>query len=167
MGRSAKAVKTDLLAFARHAIGTPADQAGTQQRRSLRIGKAAGKGKAVARLGNGMGGIAAIAGCAGEAGKIAEVFMSLTAIGTGPTTMTKPGNADTIANVECINACAQGHHPSNNFMARYDRIMRRNFSINDMQVGAIYPAGANVHQQLALCRDRNLPNHRLQGHGGP
>ncbi len=144
MGGGAKTVKADFLAVAGNLQRAPADQAGAQQRRIRDIVAAVGKPEYVTRIGDDMRGIAAVARIAGEQRMIAEIFPAFAAVAATAAGPAEPGNADAHAGRKRVNAGADGIDPADDFVARYDGQFRIwQFAIDDVQVGAAYPAGSD------------------------
>ena len=75
-GRAEAVEAKPLDAFACHPIRTIADQPRTEQGRGLRKIVAFGQTEAVALIGHGVVGIAAVKGVAGEAGGLAQIFLA-------------------------------------------------------------------------------------------
>ena len=81
---------------------------------------------------------------------IAQIFPVHHAIGTDAAGVAEPRNADTLADVQVLDACADGIDPANDLMARDDRNLRvGQFAIDDMQIGAADAAGGDLNPYLA------------------
>lgn len=109
-----------------------------------------------------MGRIASIAGAAGEARGVAKVFVAGSAILAGSATMPEPGNADTLARAEAGHTLADYGDPADDLVTRNDRKMRRDFAIQDMQIGSAYAAGRYLDQHLARPRRRHGTDNRMK-----
>src|SRR6476646_6273682 len=90
----AETVKPERAPLAGHAVAAPADQSGAEQRRERRIITLAGQGEAIARVGDRVGRVAAVAWIAGEKRRIAEVFAPAAAIGADAAGGPEPRHAD-------------------------------------------------------------------------
>src|SRR5262249_9338993 len=100
-----------------------------------------------------MAGEAAIARVAGELRAIAQIFLVPTAIGTDPAGKAQPRHAHPHAERQLVDILAEHVDPANDLMARYDRIDNSwQFAIDDVQVGAAHPAGADLRAYLARSR---------------
>jgi hypothetical protein len=80
MSGRAEAIEAERLALARHAIAAPADQPRAEPGRDLGVVAGLAEWEAIARIGDRMGGVAAVAGIAGEHRCIAQVLGVGTAI---------------------------------------------------------------------------------------
>ena len=64
--------------------------------------------------------------------------------------MAEPRNADTLADVQVLDAGADRIDPANDLMARDNRNVRvGQFAVDDMQVGAADAAGTHLNPYLA------------------
>src|SRR5690606_29877388 len=102
-------------ALARHAERAVADETGAEKRRRLGRTIAFGDGKAVARIGKSVFGIAAVARIAGEERLFAEVLFTRKTIAALPTGMTEPWNADALTGREGRDALAQRGDTADDF----------------------------------------------------
>ncbi len=167
VGGGAEAVQAEPAALAGRATGAVADQPGAQQRGGLRIGVAVGNGKAEARIGQCVLGIAAIHGVAGEQRLLAQVLQAAAAVVALPAGAGQPGDADAIADPEFPHAGTDGHHAAHHLMAG-DHGMRRGrqLAIHHVQVGAAHAAGGHTHQQRCAFHRRQRDIIQLQGPAG-
>src|SRR6516164_3396534 len=98
-----EAKRSEREPFLRHAIAAPADQPRTQERRCFGVVHPLGERKAVACVCNCMGGVASIAGVAGEQGSIAKILMAVAAVRTYPAREPEPRHPDALANRQTRN----------------------------------------------------------------
>ena len=98
----AKAVDPEALRVARHAQGAIADQPGAHQWRRLDIAVTRIDRKAVALVGDGQLGIAAVDLVAGEAGAVAQILLPAAAILAHPAGPAEPRHPDPVADRESI-----------------------------------------------------------------
>ena len=95
-------------------------------------------------------GISTVHGVAGEGWRVAQVFHSATAVCAGAIGAAKPGNTNPRAALHAI-SCAHFPH---NLVARNDAGMqRREFTLNDVQIGTTHATGTYSQQ--------HVPWHRL------
>jgi hypothetical protein len=84
--------------------------------------------------------------------------MAAPAIGTFAAGVTEPGNADAFADLQVHNTGAKRIYPADHFMAGNDRIGNiRQFSVDDVQIGPAYAAGADLHAHISRPGRRILP----------
>ena len=96
------------------------------------------------------GGVAAVAGVAGEQRPVAQVLPPVTAIWTDAAGRAEPGHADPLAQGKAGDAGAERRDPADDLMAGDDRQLRvRQFAVDHMQVGAAHAAGRDLDQDLA------------------
>src|SRR5690606_6277122 len=124
------------------------------------------------RVRHGMGGIASVPGAAGEARRIAEIFLPMAAIAAFAAAMAEPGHTHAIADRKSPDAFAQGLDHADDLMPRDDRKTRGDFAVQDMEVRPAHAAGGHSQQDLAGAggrkRARNgaeRPAHRIELHG--
>jgi hypothetical protein len=149
-----------------------ADEAGAEQRRRLLIGKGRRNGETVALVGDRVGGIAAVARIAGEAGSLAEILAARNAEAAGAARPSEPRHADARAERELLGARAARRDRADDLVAEHERQLRmRELAVIDVQIGAADAAGVNGDQDLALPRRRardaargELPPCALQQH---
>ncbi len=107
-----------------------------------------GEGKDESRVGDRMGGEAAVARIAGEERMFAEVLARASAIGASPVGMAEPGHADAEPKRE-RDAFARRLDSAHDLMSRHDRQLGvGEFAVDDVQVGAANPAGLDAHANL-------------------
>src|SRR4029079_8805499 len=96
----AEAVQPDALGVAAHPQRAVADQARAEERRGLEVAVALGQREAVARVGDGAGGVAAVDVEAGEPPADAQV-LAAPAAGPGlPARPAEPRDADPVAGLD-------------------------------------------------------------------
>ncbi len=131
-----------------HLQRPPADEAGAEQGRGGDRIEVVGKREGERRLGDRMGGVAAVAGKAGEERRVAEIFAPAPAIGAGSVGVAEPGDADPRAELE-VDAFARRLDPADDLVPRHDRQFGiGQFAIDDMQVGAADAAGFDANENL-------------------
>jgi hypothetical protein len=124
MGRSAKPVQSKLSAVSRDHERTPADQAGTEQRRKRRIVAGFAKRECKPRVGDRRGRKAAITGKTGEKRVVTKVFAIAQAVATDTTGMAEPGNADALADPKVFHPGTDRIDTSDDLVAGDDRQLR-------------------------------------------
>src|SRR5262249_11960324 len=97
VGGGAETVDPDQPRIAGHAQGSVADEAGAHQRRRLDIAVTLVDRKAIALVGDGQLGIAAIDLIAGEASAVAQILAAGAAIFADPAGPAEPRHADPVA----------------------------------------------------------------------
>src|ERR1700730_6931322 len=117
----AEAIDAEPFGVTRHHQRSPADQAGAQQRRDRDIVAIFAERESVARIGNGVGGEAAIPRISGEEGTIAEIFHAFLAEPTDAAGVSEPGNSDPVTEARGRNVAADEVDAADDFMARNDR----------------------------------------------
>ncbi len=133
----AEIVEADPPGCAGAAQAAPADQPCTHQG-----GGGDGVGELIqrediGRIGNDMAGEAAIASIAGEFRGVAQVLPQGAAIGTMPTCMSQPAEADTPTDQFGRDARPDQVDPANDLVAGNARALQiRQFAVNDMQIRA-------------------------------
>jgi hypothetical protein len=100
MGRGAKPIEPQPLAFAGNHQRTPADQASAEQRSKRHVAADLAKWKCIARISDRRRREATVARVPGEEWMIAQIFLMRRAIGADAAGVTKPWNADTLARVQ-------------------------------------------------------------------
>ena len=177
VSRSAKAVDAEPFCIPRHHQRAPADQAGAQQRRDRDIVTVLAKRERIARVGNRVGGIAAVARVAGKQRAVAEIFHSFPTIAANAAGIAEPGHADPLAKAQRRHACAQGFDAAHDFMAWHDRVADvRQFAVHNVKIGATYATGSDPdphHAGVRLrvgafapdqCAVRSFQHHRPHSH---
>ena len=72
--------------------------------------------------------------------------------------MTEPGNADAFSDLQVRHTGAKRIHPADHLVAGNDRIGDiRQFSVDDVQIGPAYAAGADLDAHIAGPGRRILP----------
>src|SRR5258705_4347667 len=173
----AKAVDAEPFSIPRHHQRAPADQAGAQQRRDRDIVTVLAKRERIARVGNGVGGIAAVARVAGKQRAVAEIFHSFPTIAANAAGVAEPGHPDPLARAQRRPARAQGFDAAHDFMAGHDRVADvRQFAVHNVKIGATYAAGSDPDPHHAGVRLRigafapgqrpagGFQHHRLHSH---
>lgn len=147
MRGGAKSVQADAARVSGHPQRTPADQAGTHQRRGSNriVGALERKGEGCIR--DHMGGKAAVARIAGEERPVAKVFHIGFAISAASACMSEPWNAHASPGRWVLHSLAAPLDDADNLMAGHDRQLRiLQFAGDYMQVGAADGAGLDPHQ---------------------
>jgi len=148
----AKAVDAQARAVAGLEQRAVANQSGAHERGGLGVRVSGGNGKAKTRIGDGIFGVAAVNGVAGEAGLLTKVFTiraAKAAFAAGPA---KPRDADAITGIETLHAFALDNNGADDFMAGHERELGvGQFAIEEMKISAANRAGANTDEDLAGC----------------
>src|SRR4029453_10621719 len=97
--------------------GAVADEAGAEERRRVDIGKGLGDGEAELGPGDHGVGVAPVAGPAGEAGRVAKVFLARQAIAAAAAGLAEPGDAPAAAERHALHPRAHRVDPTDDFMA--------------------------------------------------
>ena len=113
----AEAIDAEPLGVARHHQRAPADQAGAQQRRDRNIVAVFAEREGIARIGNGVGGEAAVAGISGEQRTVAEVFHAVLAEPADAAGISEPGDSDAVADPVGRDVAADEVDAADDFMA--------------------------------------------------
>ncbi len=123
VGCGAEPVDAQPRRIAGHLQRAPADEAGAEQRRHMRVvhRKPVGDRQAEARVRDHMRRVAAIARIAREQRRIAEVFAARPAIGTCAARVPEPRHADALALREALHVRADALDASDDLVARHDR----------------------------------------------
>src|SRR5689334_16705138 len=130
---STKAIDAEPLGVLRHHQRPPADQAGAEQGGDRSVVAILAERRCVARIGDGVSGIATVARIAGEERTVAEIFHAMAAIRTDPAGVSEPGNPDPITNPVCRNACSDEIDAADDLVARDDGVADiRQFPVDDM-----------------------------------
>jgi hypothetical protein len=88
------------------------------------------------------------------------VNLSLLSMATGPA---QPRHASTGADGDAVNANAQRFHHADDFIPRHDRMIeRRQFAVDDVQIGAAYAARGHAQQHAAGAGMRLVSLHQPQ-----
>ena len=146
------------LARSGHPIAAPADQASAKKRRDFGIIQSFRQREAVARIGDGMRGIATIARIAGEQRLIAEILATAPAIGAAAARIAEPGHAHALADREPRCPFAHCGDATDYFVPRHDRQFgMRQLAVHHMQVGATNAAGRDLDENFTGSRLRDRP----------
>ena len=115
----------------------------------LGIGHVCGQQKTIRRLRKRVGGIAAVAGGAGEFRRIAQVLLSGLAKPAVAAGLAQPGDADALAGSNAGDARANGQNFAHDFVAGNDGIVRGDFAVEDVKVSPAHTASQHC--------DKNFP----------
>ena len=152
VGRGAEAIDADIPPVPGHFERAPADQAGAQQGRGRDRVKVVGEREHERRLGDRMGGVAAVAGVAGEERRVAQVLAPASAIGASSVSVAEPRHADPRPELE-LDAFARRLDAADDLVPRHDRQLGiGQFAVDDMQVGAADAAGFDPNPNLPRSR---------------
>ena len=122
----------------------------------MRVVVAVGKMKTIARIGDSIFGISAIAVIAGKHRRIAQVLPAGKAIAAVPASAAEPRHADPLAHADTSGACTEPDDGSHDFMPQYQRrLVRRKIGIHDVQVCPAYAASSYPDQKIVLAWRRN------------
>ena len=110
--RGAEAIDADRLPVPGHLERAPADKAGAQQRRGRDRIEIPGERKDKRRVGDRMGGVAAVACVTGKERRVAQVLALAPAIGAMPAGMAEPGHADARAGASATPSPAASTRPT-------------------------------------------------------
>jgi len=131
----------ELLCVAREAKRPVADQPGAEERRGLDVRVPLRDREAEARVGDRVLGVAAVEVVAGEARSVAEVLPAAQAVAALAARPAEPRDADAPAG-RLVDA--------DDLVAGHERQLRvGQLAVDDVQVGAADPAGADADEQLA------------------
>ena len=112
--------------------------------------RSAGQREHVARVGDGVLGVAAVALIAGEARLRAEVLGAAPAEAAAPARPAEPGDADAVADRDIAHAVAERLDRADDLVAEDERQCRvGQLAVDDVQVGAADAAGPHPDQHLA------------------
>src|SRR5579883_2714762 len=128
---------------------TKTDDAGAEQGRGLIVGKTLRNGidKILAR--DGVFGIAAIDGVAGEGRVIAEIFRAGTTILASAISAVQPGDSDARSFFEAASVRPIFLDHADDLMAgNHGRLARRQFALDNVQVRAANSAGVNANENF-------------------
>src|SRR5262249_17875050 len=136
VGGGAKAVEAERASLTGHAVAAPADQPGTQERR-LGGGVAVRQREAVARIGDRVAGIAAIARIACTQRVIAKILPARDAILAAAAGVAEPRHANALADGKSQYVRPERGDAADDLVAGNDRqLWMRQFAVHHMQVGA-------------------------------
>src|SRR5215468_3349837 len=126
MGRSAKAINAEPRRLsrhrhARHLERAVADQPSTEQRRGLGVAVTFGNWKNVARVGNGVLGIAAVDLVAGKARVVAKVLAARAAVEANAIGEAEPRHANALADGEASHLVADSLDTPHDLVTQYER----------------------------------------------
>src|SRR5262249_33963874 len=152
-GGGADPVRPEPLGVARESRRGVADQAGAEQRSRLEVGIAVGNREAVALVGDGPFGVAAVEVVAGEASALAEVLAAAEAVAALAVRPAQPRHAEPAAVVR----------DADDLVARDERRLRPlELTVHDVEVGAADPARQDAQAHLPGRRLRDLQLAQLQ-----
>jgi aminopeptidase N len=139
--------------LAGRAVAAPADQPCAQQRRRPGVVEAPGQREAIARIGDRVGRMAAIAGVAREQRRVAEVLAIGAAIRARTAGGAEPRHADALAEREARDACTQRRDLADDLVTRHDRRLgMRQLTAIHVQIGAAQAASGDRDQDFARSR---------------
>lgn len=173
VGGGAEAVDADGPGISRHPVGAVSDQPGAEQRGGMHIVEGGRQREAVPRVGDRVVGIAAVDLIAGEARRVAKVFLSRYAVPALPAGVAEPRHADAVSQRQARDAIAQHRDRTDDLVAGHDRIVNvGQLVVDDMQIGAADAAGTDLDQHLSRPWRRHRPlahcqprSGRFQNHG--
>ena len=143
------------MRVARHAQGAVADQPGAHQRRRLDIAIAPIDRKAIALIGNGQFGIAAVDLIAGKAGAVAQILAPTPAIVANPAGPAEPRHADPVADRKAVGRFALLDDRADDLVPGNERQFRiGELAVDDMQIGPAHRTGPHRDQHLTRSRTR-------------
>ena len=150
VGGRAEPVEAEMLGIPGAYQRPVADEPGAEERRRLEIGIAVGNREAVALVGNGSLGIAAVDRVAGEARALAEILPPARAEPAAAAGPAEPGDADALTLFEARDAGAQLTDRADDLVPRHERQLRLcQLAVDDVQIGATDAAGVDVEPNLA------------------
>jgi hypothetical protein len=155
--RCAKTVNSDSFSFSGSFDGKPqgaiADQPGAQQRSRRDIVEFGRQREAIALVGGGQLGVAAVDLIAGEAGAVAEILSPAAAIIADPAGPAEPRHPHPLADREAVDRRALLDHGADDLVSRDQwQLGMGQFAVDDMKVGAAHRAGLDRDQHLARRR---------------
>ena len=154
MGGGAEAVDAETRQLAAERLAgelerAVADQPGAEQRRRLRVAIGWRQLEAVARVGDGVLGIAAVDLVAGEARVVAEILLAAAAIEARAVGRAEPRHADAVADGEALDARAERRDLADDLVAENERQLgMRQLAVDDVQIGAAHAAGRDLDEDL-------------------
>ena len=145
------------------------DEAGTQERRRLDVAVALVDRKAIALIGDGQLGIAAVDLVAGEAGTVAQILAATAAVLADPAGPAEPRHADPVADLETVDRfplfddVADDLVPGHQWQFRVGKL-----AVDDVQIGPAHRAGPHLNQDLVrpVARRRQLGRGKRTPCGG-
>ena len=166
-------VEAEPLAVAGQAQRPEPDQAGAQERRSLKVRVSLRDREGEALVDCGQLGVAAVNVVAGEPCPQTEVLAAREAVAALTVRPTEPGDADAVAFPEAIRAVSPRDHRSDHLVPRDERQLGTvELPVDDVEVGAAHPARVDADQHIAVTwhrlrdlgrlerRSRGLEDHR-------
>ena len=154
MGRGAEAVNAETRQLAAERLAgmlerAVADQSGAEQRRRLGVAIGGRQLEAVARVGDGVFGIAAVDLVAGEERVVAQILLAAAAIEAGAVGMSEPRHADAVVDGEAGDAGAKRRHVTHDLMTENERQLGlRQLAVEDVEIGAAHPASGDLDEDL-------------------
>src|SRR5262249_41240646 len=117
-----------------------------------------GKGEAVARIGERMRGIAAVARVAGKERSIAQILSAAAAIRADAAGRAEPRDPDALAYCQSCHARPHGGDASDDLVAGHDRKLRAwQLAVDHVQIGPADTAGRDLNENFAGCRFGRWP----------
>src|ERR1700732_2832941 len=151
MSGRAEAVDTKPRGVSRHHQRAPADQARAQQRRDRDIVTILAEREGIAGIGDGVRGETAIPCIAGEERTIAQIFHALLAEAADTAGVSKPRDADAVADLVRGNVWAEQFDTADDFVAGNYRIFDAGqLGVDDVKVGPAYAASAHLDANLSV-----------------
>jgi len=156
--RGTKAVDADAsarthrrtVAKPRETQGSIADEPSTQERRRLDVAKALGKREAIARVGDGVFGVAPVQGVPGKLGVVAEVLAPFDAILATVTRPAEPRDANPIAERKRIDPGAQSNDRTHHFVSGNHRAHRiGKIAVQEVQIRSAHATRSHLDQHLS------------------
>ena len=162
-----KTVDAEMLAFACHHQGTPSDQTGAKQRRDRDVIAFVTKRKAKAGIRDKVRRETAVTRVAGEQRTVAKVLLAAPAIAAFAASVSEPGNADPLSDLERGYTLAERFDPTDHLVARNDGVVYvRQLAVDDMQIGPADAAGIDPDAHIAGAGCRILPFLQLKRRAG-
>src|SRR5262249_53049367 len=142
----------------RQAVAAPPDEAGAKHRRAPGVTPPLRKGKAVARIGERVRGIAAVARVAGKYRPIAQVLSAAAAIRADAAGRAEPRDPDALAYRQSRDFRPQGGDAPDDLVAGHDRKLRVwQFAVDHVQIGPADTAGRDLDENFAGRRSWRWP----------
>ena len=163
VGGGPKPVDPDQRRVPGDAQGAVADQPSAHQRRRLDVAIARVDGKAIALVGDGQLGIAAIDLVAGEASAVAQILAAAAAVLAHPAGPVEPRHADPVADREPVGRFPLLDDDADDLVPGNERQLRiGKLAVDDMQICPAHGAGAHRDQQLLRAGMRRRQLRRRQ-----
>jgi len=147
----AESVKADTTGFPGKGESAEPDEPSAKKRRGFFVAESGWNGETESFVGDRELRESAVNSIAGEARLVAEIFpaaFTVTAYSAGGS---EPGHTDAVINGEPGRALSACGNRSDDLVAADERPFRRwELSVNDMEVGTAYPAGAHPYEHLVF-----------------